>query len=132
MLHSRRFFTGRWDEALQLRDLTWLGADGGEMQAEQWDDDRTLCFGMLLDGRAPRSGIARRGQDASVLLLFNAWHDAVEFQLPEGPAGAPWRRVVDTAATAPDEPGKPAETGFAGGTTYLVTGRSMLVFSRDE
>ena len=124
VLHSRRFFTGQWDEALQLRDLTWLGADGGELQQAQWDDDRTRCFGMLLDGRAPRSGIARRGHDASVLLVFNAWHDAVEFRLPAAPGAGAWQRLLDTAAP---EPG--AAPLFEPAATYLVSGRSLLVFA---
>jgi isoamylase len=125
VLRRGRFLTGEWNEALQVKDVTWLGADGREMQAEQWDDDRTLCFGMLLDGRAQTSGIVRPGSDASVLLVFNAWHDAVEFQLPPAPTeGAAWSRVIDTAAA---EPGPAPE--FEGEAVYLVTGRSMLVFA---
>jgi hypothetical protein len=40
-------------------------------------------YGMMLDGRAQATGIRRPGEDASVLLLFNAHDDAVEFTLPE-------------------------------------------------
>ncbi|MEP7102329.1 MAG: glycogen debranching enzyme GlgX, partial [Burkholderiales bacterium] len=124
VLRRARFLTGDWHEALQVKDLTWVGANGIEMQAEQWDDERTLCFGMLLDGRAPRSGIERKSADASALLVFNAWHDAVEFQLPAAPDGGAWVRVLDTAAP---EPGPPPI--FESGATYLVTGRSLLVFA---
>ena len=124
VLRRARFHTGAWNEALQVKDLTWLAADGNEMQAEQWQDARTLCLGMLLDGRAPRSGIGRASADASALLVFNAWHDAVEFQLPAAADGGAWVRVLDTAA---DEGGPPPI--FEGGATYLVTGRSMLVFA---
>ena len=123
MRHAR-FLTGEWNESLQSKDLTWVGASGVEMQAQQWDDERTLCFGMLLDGRAPRSGIARAGVDASALMLFNAWHDAVEFVLPAAPGGDAWVRVLDTAAPAAAPP-----PVFESGATYLVTGRSMLVFA---
>ena len=35
-----------------MKDVTWIGADGSEMTAEAWDDDRTQCLGMLMDGRA--------------------------------------------------------------------------------
>ena len=124
VLRHARFLTGEWNESLQSKDLTWVGASGVEMQAEQWDDERTLCFGMLLDGRAPRSGIARAGADASALMLFNAWHDAVEFVLPAAPGGGAWMRVLDTAAPAAAPP-----PVFESGATYLVTGRSMLVFA---
>ena len=124
VLRHARFLTGEWNESLQSKDLTWVGASGVEMQAEQWGDERTLCFGMLLDGRAPRSGIARAGVDASALMLFNAWHDAVEFVLPAAPGGDAWVRVLDTAAPAAAPP-----PVFESGATYLVTGRSMLVFA---
>ena len=124
VLRRARFLTGEWNEALQVKDLTWLSAEGNEMAAGHWDDARTLCFGMLLDGRAQRSGIVRKSADASVLLVFNAWHDAVEFRLPAAPDGGPWVRLLDTAAPEPAPPPM-----FEGGATYLVTGRSMLVYA---
>ena len=52
------------------------------MKAETWDDERTRCFGMLLDGRAQVSEIKRRGEDATLLIGFNAHHDVVKFALP--------------------------------------------------
>ncbi len=124
VLRRARFLTGEWNEAMQLKDVTWLAADGSEMQAEHWDDARTLCFGMLLDGRAPRSGILRESADASVLLVFNGWHDAVEFSLPAAPVQGAWVCVLDTAAPEPRPPPM-----FDGGANYLVTGRSLLVFA---
>ena len=33
------------------------------------------CFGMLIDGRAQPTGIRKRGEDATLLLVLNAWHD---------------------------------------------------------
>ncbi len=64
------------------RTSTWLNAAGAEMKAEHWDDDNARCFGMLLDGRAQATGIARRGGDATLLMIFNAHHDVVRFTLP--------------------------------------------------
>jgi isoamylase len=132
VLRRSRFLTGDWNEALQVKDVTWLAADGQEMQAEQWDDARTLCFGMLLDGRAPRSHIAKKSVDASVLLVFNAWHDAVEFTLPEAPGDGGWSRALDTAADDASTSTSTSTESFAGGATYLVTGRSFLVFTSGE
>jgi isoamylase len=122
VLRRARFLTGDLNDALQVKDVTWLAADGTEMQPEHWADARTLCFGMLLDGRAPRSAIARASADASVLLVFNAWHDAVEFTVPDAPGGGRWQRMVDTA-----DDSAPSDT-FDNAAPYLLTGRSMLVF----
>ena len=78
---------------------------------------------MLLDGRAPVSSIPKPGTDASLLLVFNAWSEAVEFVLPPTVADAPWIQLVDTALEAQ------ANAAFGPGDRYTVTGRSMLVFA---
>jgi isoamylase len=61
--------------------------------------------------------------DASVLLVFNAWHDAVPFTLPAAPAGA-WTLKIDTA-----DPALGTEDAPVTKDEYLVTGRSVLVFT---
>ena len=123
VLRRARFLTGAWNEALQVKDVTWLSASGAELAPNDWGDSRMLCFGMQLNGHAPSSGIGRQAQDASVLLVFNAWQDAVEFTLPACGDGQRWRRAIDTAAPAPDDDGS-----FDAGHPYLVTAHSTLVF----
>ena len=61
------------------------------MQQARLGRARCDCFGMLLDGRAQPTGIRQRGEDATLLLILNAWHDVVPSRLPEaadGKAGA--------------------------------------------
>ncbi len=120
VLRRNRFMTGVRNEELGVKDLTWLTPDGAEMTAAHWIDPHTRCFGMMLDGRAPVSSIPRPGNDATVLLVFNGWHDAVEFTLPPLPAGATWSRLFDTALESQDN------DAFAGGHRYVVTGRAVL------
>jgi isoamylase len=122
VLRRSRFFTGAYNEELQVKDLTWLTPEAEEMQSEHWGDAHALCFGMLLDGKAQPSGIVRRGSDATVLLIFNAWHDAVKFTIPTR-EGVVWTRLIDTAV-----PTQKMLPDFQSGAEYLVTGRSMLVF----
>jgi glycogen operon protein len=93
------------------------------MAPAHWDDGSTRCFGMLLDGRAPVSSIPKPGADASLLLVFNAWSDAVEFVLPPTAADEPWIQLVDSALEAQ------ASEAFRPGDVYTVTGRSLLVFA---
>ena len=52
--------------------MTWINADGSEMQQANWDDPQCACFGMLLDGRAQVTGIRQRGEDATLLMVLNA------------------------------------------------------------
>src|SRR5271165_4287296 len=81
ILRRSRFLTGEYNEALAVRDITWINASGMEMRPEEWDDSNMRCFGMLMDGRAQPTGIRRRGEDATLLLVLNAHHDLMEFTL---------------------------------------------------
>jgi glycogen operon protein len=78
---------------------------------------------MLLDGRAQESGIKRRGSDATLLLIFNAHFDVVQFRLPDVADGRDWLALVDT--NQPD--GQPASFPF--GHDYAVTGRSLVALA---
>jgi isoamylase len=122
-LRRTRFLTGQRDEALGVRDVTWIDADGAEMQEANWKDASMKCFGMLLDGRAQRTGIKRRGAEKSVLIVMNSYEGAVDFTLPVHESTESWWLLADTNMPA----GNPVET-FKPGSVYLVTGRSLLLF----
>jgi glycogen operon protein len=127
ILRHGRFLTGENNEALGVKDLTWISAGGGEMSPEDWEDAGTHCFGMLMDGRAQPTGIRQRGSEATLLLVLNAHHDVVPFSLPPVSEGRDWLRLIDT--NRPDEDEKPGEAQpFAFGQAYEVTGRSLLLF----
>ena len=123
ILHRGRFLTGGYNEELGVKDVTWLTPAGGEMSASNWQDVRAKCFGMLLDGRAQPTGIRQRGSDETLLLIFNAYYDVVNFSLPEVPDGRNWRLLIDTNDATRAEP-----PTFQFGHTYQVTGRSLLLF----
>jgi len=94
------------------------------MEDETWADDNMRCFGMLIDGRAQPTGLRKRGEDATLLLVMNGHHDLVEFTLPEVTGGGEWSLKMDTnLPTLPDD-----NALFATGNVYGVTGRSVLVF----
>ena len=97
------------------------------MTPQEWDDANTRCIGMLLDGRAQQSGIRQRGQEATLLIVFNSWQDVVKFKLPpaskEEDAGSCWELVADT-----NMPDLPDGTRFDISHVYEVTARSLLLF----
>jgi glycogen operon protein len=123
ILRRTRFLTGEFNAELGVKDVTWINASGAEMTAADWDNALVKCFGMLMDGRAQVTGIRKRGQDATLLLVTNSYHDMVEFVLPETPGGKGWELLADTNA-----PDLAEGRGFAFGVTYQVTGRSLLLF----
>ena len=124
ILRRGRFLTAQWNEELQVKDVTWINADGSEMGQEQWRDPHMRCFGMLLDGRGQESGIKRQAGDASLLLIVNSYTDVVKFTLPALVGGSRWLCMVDTSK--PERSDTPA---FDVGQAYDVTGRSFLLFA---
>jgi isoamylase len=124
ILRRNRFLTGVYNEELGVRDVTWINASGAEMKSEDWANVDMECFGMLMDGRAQPTGIRKRGEDATLLMVFNAYHDLVEFTLPETVGGWCWQLLIDTNLPEDAEIGR-----FATGEVYGVTGRSLLLFA---
>ena len=121
VLRRSRFLTGEMNSDLEVKDVSWIDANGSEMTSEAWDNG-TPCFGMLLDGCGQATGIRRRGADATLLILFNAHHETVEFILPACHEADGWKRLLDT--TDPQLDGSQFEIG----ATYEITARSMLLF----
>ncbi|HEX7235869.1 MAG TPA: glycogen debranching protein GlgX [Gammaproteobacteria bacterium] len=125
ILRRNRFLSTVVNEAIGVKEVTWINAAGAEMQEEDWTNGQR-CFGMLLDGRAQVTGIKQRGQDATMLLILNSHHDAVPFTLPgagDDSAHALWTLVLDTQL---DEPAQAAENHSAG-EVYEVAARSLLL-----
>jgi len=82
------------------------------------------CFGMLIDGRAQASGIKRPASDATLLLVFNAHHDTVNFTLPDVPGPDVWTCLLDT-----NMPVREDLPVFNAGDVYQVTAHSLLLFA---
>jgi glycogen operon protein len=123
ILYRGRFVVGTYNEELDVKDVAWLAPTGDAMTDEQWQDGNARCLGMLLDGRAQESGIKRRGEDATILLLYNAHFDVVNFTLPEVPEGKNWERLLDTRHADTQD-----RESFAFGQKYAMTGRSFAAF----
>ena len=127
ILRRGRFLVGHYNEALGVKDVTWLAADGSEMTIEQWEDAQGRSLGMLLDGRAQVSGVQRAGADATLLIVVNAHHDGVDFTLPEVPQGTGWRRILDTF----DAQAKGTKT-LSFNSSYYVNGRTLALFELEH
>ncbi len=123
ILRRGRFLVGEYNEALGVKDVTWLAPGGEEMTEEHWHDEHARCLGVLLDGRAQPTGILRSGEDATLLLILNAYHDAVSFRLPEVAEGSGWTCLLDT-----QRPEDPLGERYPFASEFLVGGRSFLLF----
>ena len=124
ILRRDRFLNGQYVEELGVKDVTWINANGKEMEDEHWGDSGMRCFGMLLDGRAQTSGIRQAGHEATLLMAINVHSDLVNFVLPECVGGNAWTVLIDTNEPAKDE-GVTLETG----EEYGMTAHSLLLFA---
>lgn len=122
ILHRSRFLTEAYNKELDVQELSWVTATGGLMMPEDWQHDQ--CFGLMIDGRSQRSGIMRRGSDATVLIVLNGWKDSVPFILPETGEGR-WKLLLDT--NQPDAGAAVEQEVFEQKFEYVVTGRSVLL-----
>jgi isoamylase len=124
ILRRSRFLTGAHDGELNVRDVTWINAGGGEMSEADWNTPWIKCFGMLLDGRTRKTAMPRHGEDETVLMIMNSFDGTVVFKLPEAVGGTQWSLLVDT-----NIPDAPEGAHFAFGSSHEVTGRSLLLFA---
>jgi isoamylase len=123
ILRRNLFLTGQYNEQLEVKDVTWINANGSEMEEAHWNDPHMRCFGMLMDGRAQTTGIRQLGKNATMLLVINGAHELVEFTLPECPGGRQWSLLIDTNIC-----GDIQQASFETGQKYSVTARSLLLF----
>jgi len=130
-LGRRKFFQGRPIHGSDVKDITWLRADGGELTGEQWQDGGLRTLGVRLAGDAISEVDARgdRVVDDTLLILLNAYWEASPFVLPAGGAGdGRWQALVDTADAALRDLGEAADgRTYAIGAEYPLQDRTLVV-----
>jgi len=129
-LHRRKFFQDRTVKGKRgaepqiVRDIAWYNTDGNEFPEEAWGEPWNRTLGLMLNGNT--LGVTdeegRPVTDDSFLILVNAYHEGVEFTLPDPPHGKPWTQLIDTQHI--DDPFK--EVPFT--HKVILGGRSMRVF----
>jgi isoamylase len=128
-LRRRNFFSGRPIRGTDIKDITWLRADGAEMADAEWDAAWLKCFGMLMSGTlAEPDEQGRPVTDDALLLILNASDIGIEFRLPQVAPGARWQLVVDTAHPDIEE----GEESYGGGGLFVIRERSLALFSRPD
>ncbi len=130
-LHRRKFFQDRTIKATRdgqaqiVRDIAWYNTDGNELSDEAWNLPWNRALGLMLNGSTLQvtDEDGHPVTDDSFLLLVNAYHEGVEFTLPDPPDGRPWVQLIDTENI--EDPFAPAPHS----EKVIVGGRSMRVFS---
>jgi isoamylase len=127
ILRRNLFLNGQYFEDLGVRDVTWINPNGSQMELKDWEDPALRSFGILLDGRAPSTGVRQKGQESTIFIVVNGGADITDFTLPEAAGGTGWSLLIDTNLSEVE--GTPR---FAIGGRYAVTARSLLVFVLED
>jgi isoamylase len=123
VLQRRTFFQGRTIRGSDVKDVAWFEPSGQEMSDKAWNADFVKCLGVRWAGDAIEE-VDEQGErivGETLLILFNAHHEAIPFTLPAHREDQRWEGVIDTSH-ARAEP-----RTFQGGQLYELRARSLAV-----
>ncbi|HUC82408.1 MAG TPA: glycogen debranching protein GlgX [Flavisolibacter sp.] len=125
IFNRRKWFQGQPIKGVGVEDIAWFNTDGTEMSEEAWRQDYAKTLGIFLNGKGiPTPG--PKGEkllDDNFFLIFNAYHDGLEFKLPPAKFGRKWTKVLDTSTGYFEESGE----AFKASATVHVEGRSVVL-----
>jgi isoamylase len=124
-LHRRKFFQDRTIRGSVVRDIAWYNTDGEEFAETHWTTTWNRSLALMLNGKtlSYTDEFGKPLEDDSFLILINAFHEGVEFKLPQPPNGNPWRHLLNTENV--DDPFEECELG----ETIIVGGRTLVLLS---
>lgn len=99
VLKRRKFFQGRSIRGAEIKDVTWFDPTEKEMTDQGWNAGFVRCLGVLWGGDVIEDvdETGQRIEGETVLILLNAHHEPIPFQLPAHDHVARWELVLDTA-----------------------------------
>jgi glycogen operon protein len=122
-----RFFTGS-QGGEGLPDVWWFRTDGRRMTQRDWRRGDAHSLGVFFNGERIEDTDARAEPllGSSFLLLFNAYHEDVEFKLPSASYGRRWTLALSSAEPELEH----GSNEWAAREVVSVTRRSVLALER--
>ena len=120
----RRWFQGQLIHESGAKDIAWFVPDGKEMTDDNWEHDFAKALSVYFNGRGIHSTDAYGGEITgdSFFVMFNAYHEDLEYRLPPKPYGKKWLKVIDTRTGEIED-----SESYAPGDTLVVEARSVVV-----
>jgi len=133
VLKRRKFFQGRSIRGADIKDVTWFDPSEKEMNDQGWNAGFVRCLGVLWAGDVIEDvdETGQRIEGETLLILLNAHHEPIPFQLPAHDHEARWQLILDTArpngdnASSGATPSEPPS--FAAEEKYDLRERSLAV-----
>ena len=128
VFRRRKWFQGQPIYGSDVIDLGWFNPDGEEVDEEQWQEGFAKAIAVFINGDAipARGKQGERIVDDSFLLLFNAHHEPLTFQLPKTLQESIWCVVLDTTKPTLIEHG----SRYSGSEILEVESRSTVLLQR--
>jgi glycogen operon protein len=125
LLRRRDYFRGRPIRGANMKDLSWLRPDGGEMSEDEWHDDEPHAIGLWMAGNAAdlTEDEGKPVLDDTLLILMNATDSPCDFKLPPAGGVGRWTTAIDTAEPAEEVGAR----RFRGGEAFPLKARSMAI-----
>jgi isoamylase len=129
VFRRRKWFQGRGLFGSGVSDIGWFNPDGKEMTGDQWNDGMAKYMCVFLNGEEiPDPGPqGERITDDSFLIFFNAFHEAIEFTIPDGDYGSAWAAEIDTNDPSLEE----GSLTYKACEVISIEARSVLVLRRE-
>jgi glycogen operon protein len=124
-----RWFQGQLIKGTGVEDIAWFLPEGKEMTEENWNHDFAKSLAVYMNGRGLRM-IDTKGEkviDNSFYIIFNAYHEPLDYCLPSEKYAERWVKVIDTAANFIAEDS--TET-YEPGDALKVEGRSVVLLKQ--
>ncbi len=121
----RHWFSGRKVKRAGTNDIAWFLPEGKEMNEENWKLDFAKSLAVYLNGL----GLQTMGADGKYIrddnfyVIFNAYHDPLQYKLPSPQYGQDWIKVIDTSESFLSEQGP----RYMADEVIHVAGRSVMV-----
>ncbi|MGD8283221.1 MAG: glycogen debranching protein GlgX [Desulfobacterales bacterium] len=106
------------NQLLQMAQIDWHGV---KLNQPDWSDhSHSLAFTV-------------QGRTEVFHILFNAYREVLEFELPASQTGSPakWRRIIDTYLESPQDICSMAEATPVDSQTYVVQPYSVVLLAKD-
>jgi isoamylase len=121
----RRWFQGQPIKGIGVEDIAWFLPEGIEMDDEHWNHDYAKSLAVFLNGMGIHTPDPKGEQikDDSFYVIFNAYHEPLEYKLPPKKYGTSWTKIIDTSENLVAEEGVTYEAE----SKLKVEGRSVVV-----
>lgn len=120
----RKWFIGEPVRSTGIEDIVWFLPEGDPMPAEAWEASYAKSLAVYLNGNGIRS-VDEKGSrisDDHVFLIFNAHHEALDYQLPNPEYAKSWCLELYTDDTDKNQP-----TRFEAASKVRIEGRSVMM-----